>query len=112
MCEFIFKSDNPEIYHKGKIFLIKKLIKSSSKLVQYQTHIENHELTILPPFKDQKTLDSYAESINRVLDNECEKMDNIGNDCFEHFNCCNCGDNDCMCNGCFSCNACEYCKEQ
>lgn len=30
--------------------------------------------------------------------------------CFELFNCCNCGDADCGCRYCFSCNACDFCK--
>lgn len=30
--------------------------------------------------------------------------------CFEQLNCCNCGDNDCGCRYCFSCNACDHCK--
>ena len=28
----------------------------------------------------------------------------------EHYNCCDCGGNDCGCAYCWSCNACEYCK--
>ena len=31
--------------------------------------------------------------------------------CTEIFNCCNCGGNDCGCGYCFSCKACDYCKE-
>ena len=30
--------------------------------------------------------------------------------CHDHFNCCDCGGNDCGCGYCFSCNACDYCK--
>lgn len=35
-------------------------------------------------------------------------------ECYELFNCCDCGtddpDNGCDCRGCFSCNACEDCR--
>lgn len=30
--------------------------------------------------------------------------------CHDHYNCCDCGGNDCGCGYCFSCNACDYCK--
>lgn len=30
--------------------------------------------------------------------------------CCEMYNCCNCGDSECGCHYCFSCNACETCK--
>jgi len=35
----------------------------------------------------------------------------MANDCKEQFNCCDCGSNECGCNGCWSCNACESCKD-
>ena len=31
--------------------------------------------------------------------------------CEELFDCCDCGGNDCGCAYCWSCNACEECKE-
>lgn len=30
--------------------------------------------------------------------------------CRDHYNCCDCGGEDCGCRYCFSCNACDYCK--
>ena len=30
--------------------------------------------------------------------------------CRDHYNCCDCGGSDCGCRYCFSCNACDYCK--
>lgn len=32
-------------------------------------------------------------------------------DCYDRYNCCDCGGNDCGCAYCFSCNACDNCKE-
>jgi len=29
--------------------------------------------------------------------------------CYDNFNCCDCGGNDCGCRYCFSCNACDKC---
>ena len=33
-------------------------------------------------------------------------------DCYELFNCCDCGGNNCGCQYCFSCNACDNCLEE
>ena len=33
-------------------------------------------------------------------------------DCSDLFNCCDCGGNNCDCNYCFSCNACESCANR
>lgn len=30
--------------------------------------------------------------------------------CHDHYNCCDCGESGCGCAYCFSCHACDYCK--
>lgn len=32
-----------------------------------------------------------------------------GMDCYQMFNCCSCGGNNCGCRYCFDCNACDVC---
>lgn len=32
--------------------------------------------------------------------------------CHEHYDCCDCGGNECGCSYCFSCNACEECLSE
>lgn len=48
-----------------------------------------------------------------VMDKDCEMVKGGAStsDCGSMFNCCNCGDNDCGCAYCFSCRACDHCKE-
>ena len=31
--------------------------------------------------------------------------------CHDHYNCCDCGGAECGCGYCFSCHACDYCKD-
>jgi len=38
-------------------------------------------------------------------------MLNIPETCHDYFNCCDCGGENCGCRYCFSCRACEYCRE-
>lgn len=47
-----------------------------------------------------------------ILNSNCENI-KAGSKypCTEAFNCCDCGGNECGCAYCFSCNACDYCKE-
>ena len=35
----------------------------------------------------------------------------MANTCEDLYNCCDCGDNDCGCSYCWSCNACENCLD-
>lgn len=42
---------------------------------------------------------------------KCENENN-GCTCEDLFDCCDCGGNDCGCAYCWSCNACEICKEE
>lgn len=39
------------------------------------------------------------------------KNEHVGLTCEDMFNCCDCGGNDCGCGYCWSCNACDNCKE-
>ena len=48
-----------------------------------------------------------------IVDKECEFVLSglYTTDC-SNFDCCDCGGNDCGCRYCFSCNACEHCKNK
>lgn len=48
------------------------------------------------------------------MNKDCENIteSNKSMDCEELYNCCDCGGNDCGCPYCWSCNACESCKDE
>ena len=43
---------------------------------------------------------------------KCENEVNGGSCCEDLYDCCDCGGNDCGCAYCWSCNACDSCKEE
>lgn len=45
------------------------------------------------------------------IDTECEEYDGYA-DCSVRYNCCDCGGSGCDCPGCWSCNACDHCKNE
>ncbi len=104
---------SPELNRKGKLVLINQYLKRcSGKVTIYSCAVADNTLTVSPEFKNQDELSDIGSGINEILENMCEEMDNQGNCCFEHYNCCDCGGNDCGCPGCFSCKACPFCKEE
>ena len=46
-----------------------------------------------------------------ISNNKCEN-ETQGHTCSDLYNCCDCGGNDCGCAYCWSCNACEICKQE
>lgn len=42
----------------------------------------------------------------------CELVSDDCGPCEVEFDCCDCGGNECGCRGCWSCNACDHCKEE
>ncbi|HAS5696685.1 hypothetical protein [Vibrio cholerae] len=104
---------SPQLNHKGKMVLINQLVKRfGGKVVVYSCEVVDSTLRVEPEFKTQDSLKRAEAGINEILKNMCEEMDNQGNCCSEHYNCCNCGTGNCGCRYCFSCNACSFCKEQ
>lgn len=43
------------------------------------------------------------------MNENCENQE-FNHDCSTLYDCCDCGDNECGCAYCWSCNACETCK--
>lgn len=104
---------SPELKKKGKTALIKQYLKGcSGKVVVYSCEVVDNTLSVLPKFQNQATLCHVETEINRILDNMCEEMDGNGDCCHQHYNCCDCGGNNCGCSGCFSCKACPFCKDE
>ncbi len=110
MSELQLKIISPALSNKGKVFLIKKLMVScSGKKTTYSCDINDNEVVISPEFKTQKGFDSVKSSIENILNNMCEEMGDTGRGCDSHYNCCDCGGNNCGCAYCFSCRACSHC---
>ncbi|MBE4779855.1 hypothetical protein HJ167_19875 [Vibrio parahaemolyticus] len=104
---------SPELNRKGKLVLINQYLKRcSGKVTIYSCAVADDTLMVSPEFKTQDALSRVEAGINEILENMCEEMDGNGDCCHEHYNCCDCGGNDCGCPGCFSCKACPFCKEE
>lgn len=101
-----------DLEHKGKVLLIKRfLARCSGKITTYEYSLCGDQLSIKPDFKSQDAYDAVESGILDILGNMCEELDDDGCDCSQHYDCCDCGGNDCGCRGCFSCNACEHCMQ-
>lgn len=42
----------------------------------------------------------------------CKTYNDVNRTCEYMFDCCDCGGFECDCRGCWSCNACDYCKDE
>ena len=104
---------HPQLASRGKINLIKAFLQRCSGKVTLYTHsIDDNRLIVSPNFKTSSGLERVRNGITEILNIACEEMDNDGNCCSEHYNCCDCGGNKCGCRYCFSCSACQACLEQ
>jgi hypothetical protein len=64
-------------------------------------------------FPSQNEGDCFLDSVLARAKKQSRDMTNYDEplDCYELFDCCSCGDNDCGCRYCFDCNACDSCKD-
>lgn len=88
------------------------LVRSSSAYTRYTAEITHNIVTVLPTFKSEAALKRVSASIFEILAIKCEEMDPRGQCCAEHYNCCDCGNAQCGCPGCYSCRACDSCLAQ
>ncbi|MBD1389471.1 hypothetical protein IC617_08530 [Neiella sp. HB171785] len=96
--------------HRGKVTLIAAYLeRGSSAKTQYALSIDGDELVVSPPFRTEQAFKHVQNGIGDILAIDCDELDNQGDTCSEHYNCCDCGGNQCGCRGCFSCNACHLC---
>lgn len=114
MCELQLQLQlqisDAELSHKGKVILIKEYLnRCSGRKVTYTSTVIGNELTVFPAFKTQDGFERVKAGILEILNDMCEEMDGRGRGCGEHYNCCDCGGNNCGCAYCFSCNACDNC---
>ncbi|USD58939.1 hypothetical protein J4N45_10395 [Vibrio sp. SCSIO 43140] len=106
----ILSITHPELSHTGKRVLIERYLqRCSSKNVTYSFSVTDNQLTVSPAFKSQEAYDRVESGILEILSDMCEEMDSRGRGCSDHYNCCDCGGENCGCRYCFSCNACHEC---
>lgn len=109
MSNLQIKISNPEVLHKGKQTKIKIFLGHCSRVNMYSFSVDGDTLTVSPILKSQEAYNRIHSGITEILDDNCEQLDDSGNGCSEHYNCCDCGGSGCGCRGCFSCNACDSC---
>lgn len=110
MANLILTIASEELLHRGKVILIKQYLKRcSSARTTYGFSIIGNQLSITPEFKTQDAFNRVETGISEILGYMCRELDNSGYGCLQHYNCCDCGGNNCDCSYCFSCNACDQC---
>lgn len=110
MSDLQLRISNTELSRKGKIVLIKEyLARCSGKKNPYTFTVIGTEIVVSPEFRTKNAFTSVESGILEILNNMCEEIDERGRCCSEHYNCCDCGGNECGCAYCFSCNACSHC---
>lgn len=112
MMNRILSIAHPELSHTGKRVLIGQYLeRCSGKKTAYAFSVNANQLEISPAFKSMEAYDRVKAGLMDILNDMCDELDSQGQGCTDHYNCCDCGGADCGCRYCFSCNACQKCRD-